>query len=56
MASKRNKEEVEDFEEVDEPLASASVHGVISSLSPIKKGRNSNYFDGTVSDGSQSCI
>ena len=37
MASKR-KNDVEDFEDLDEPVANASVHGVISSLSPIKKG------------------
>ena len=38
-------------ESLDEPLSTASVHGVISSLSPIKKGCKSNYFDGSVSDG-----
>ena len=27
------------------------VHGVISTLFPIKKGCKSNYFDGSVSDG-----
>ena len=51
MASKRKREEVDDFEGVANPLGSANVHGVISSLSSIKKGRKSNYFDGTVSDG-----
>lgn len=51
MASKRKNEEVEDFEAVDKPHASANVHGVISSLSPIKKGRKSEYFDGIVSNG-----
>jgi len=50
MASK-HKREVEDFEGVAKPLGSANVHGVISLLSPIKKGRKSNYFEGTVSDG-----
>lgn len=33
------------------PVGSANVHVVISSLSPIKRGRKSNYFEGTVSDG-----
>ena len=36
---------------LDEPLDSASIHGVISSLSPVKKWCKSNYFDGSVSDG-----
>ena len=36
---------------MDEPRSTASIHGVISSLSPIKKGCKSNYFDGSVSDG-----
>jgi len=51
MASKHKREEVKDFEGVAKPLGSANVRGVISSLSPIKKGRKSNYFEGTVSDG-----
>ncbi len=51
MASKRVRVEVEDFDGVDEPLANASVHGVISSLSPTKKGRKSHYFHGMVSNG-----
>ena len=40
--------EVDGVESLDEPLSTACVHGVISTLSPIKK---SNYFDGSVSDG-----
>ena len=53
MASKRKLEdlEVNDVELLKEPLLTASIHGVISGLSPIKKGRRSNYFEGTVSDG-----
>jgi len=37
--------------EVAKPLGSMNVHGVISLLSPIIKGRKSNYFEGTASDG-----
>ena len=43
--------EVDEVESLEEPISTASIHGVISSLSPIKKGRKSNYFDGSVSNG-----
>lgn len=52
MARKRVYEDVEKFDEVDAGIASASVHGVLLSLSPVKKGKKHNYFEGTVSDGS----
>ena len=51
--SKSVLEEIEDFEKVVE-APSASVHGVLTSISPVKKGkkgRKRNYFEGTVSDG-----
>ena len=56
MARKRPVEEIESFEvesldAVDKPVSSANIHGMITSLSPVKKGRMRNYFDGTVSDG-----
>ena len=53
MASKCKLEdlEVNDVESLKEPLSTASIHGGISGLSPIKRGRRSNYFEGTVSDG-----
>ena len=43
--------EVDEVESLDELLSTTCVHGVISTLSPIKKGCRSNYFDGSVSDG-----
>ena len=43
--SKSVLEEVEDFEKVVE-APSASVHGVLTSISPVKKGRKRNYFEG----------
>ena len=30
---------------------SATVHGVVASLSPMKKGRSANYFEGRITDG-----
>lgn len=52
-SKKRKHEEldVHEVESLDEPLSTVTVHGVVSSLSPIKKGSKSNYFDGSVSDG-----
>ena len=48
---KHEELEVDEVESLDEPRSTASIHVVISSLSPIKKGCKSNYFDGSVSDG-----
>ena len=48
---KKGDLEVDQVESLDESLSTASIHGAISSLSPIKKGRKSKYFDGSVSDG-----
>ena len=55
MARKQSIEETESLEmesldAVDKPVSSANIHGIVTSLSPIKKGRTRNYFDGTVSD------
>ena len=44
--------EVEDLQNLSKPIAKASIHEVITSISPIKKGRKANYFEGTISDGS----
>ena len=52
MARKRTIEEVEKLQDLDKPLKNASVHGIVTSLSPIKKGRTCSYFDGTLTDSS----
>ena len=49
MSRKRQLHEVLDLDGLQEPIANASVEG-ITSVSPIKKGKTSNYFDGTVTD------
>ncbi len=55
MASKR-KLEFEDIVSVTEASDSASVHGVVTYLSPVKKSKKgSNYFNATVSDGKTTC-
>ena len=51
MSHRRTISDVHNFEEIEEPVVSASLHGIITSLSPIKKGRTCNCFDGTVSNG-----
>jgi hypothetical protein len=53
MASKptKRKLELEEVDSLEEPVSTASLHAVVSSLSPVKKGRNSDYFEGTVTDG-----
>ena len=53
MASKptKRKLEIEEVDSLEEPVSTASLHAVVSSLSPVKKGRNSDYFEGTVTDG-----
>ena len=58
MASrKRHFEEVDNFDAIDKPMSNANVHGIVTSLSPVKKGQKSVYFDGTVSDGaSKICL
>lgn len=36
--------------ELDEPCTSAELYGAITAISPIKKGRNSDFFDATLAD------
>ena len=50
MARKRTHEAIEQIDNVDGPIANTSIHGAITSLSPVKKGRNSIFFDGTLAD------
>ena len=52
MASrKRPAPEVDHLDNVSQPIPSANLHGVVKNLSPVKKGRNSIYFDGVLTDG-----
>ena len=53
MAQKRTHEEafeVPSLDSIDKPISNANIHGVITSLSPVK-GRHRNYFDATLNDG-----
>ena len=42
----KRKLEIEDVEDMKEPVPTASVHGIIQTISPIKKGQSSDYFEG----------
>ena len=50
MAKKRSYEEILNIDDVKEPISSTSIHGAIVTLSPVKKGRKSNFFDGMLAD------
>ena len=40
----------DDIVSINEPSSSATLHGVVTSLSPMKKGKSCEYFDGSLSD------
>ena len=55
MAKRQLEPELE-VSEINSGVTSATVHGVLVELSPIKKGRRNNgveYFEGKVSDGKE---
>ena len=41
----------DDVSSVDAPSPNAKIHGVLTTLSPMKKSRTCQYFDGELSDG-----
>ena len=43
--------EFDDVSSVDGPSPNAKIHGVLTTLSPVKKSRTCNYFDGELTDG-----
>ena len=44
MARKRMHEAIEQIDDVDGPIVNTSIHGAITSLSPVKKGHNFLIF------------
>ena len=52
MARKREICEVDDQNSLEHSISKVSVHGVLTALSPFKKGHKCNYFKGTLSDES----
>ncbi len=52
MASrKRLFEEIESLDSIKNPIPNANLHAAVSQVSPMQKGKNTNYFDGSISDG-----
>ena len=50
MSQKRKIREDDIFDDIvsiNEPSSSATVHEVVTSLSPMKKGKSCEYFDGS---------
>ena len=52
MAHKRQREEIDNLEFANQPMYSACLDGVITTLSIVKKGKSSSYFDESGSEGS----
>ena len=50
MAKKRSFQEIENLEDIKDTASSTTLHGAITTLSPIKKGRKSIFFDGAIAD------
>ena len=51
MASRTHlTEEVSAFCAVEKPVPNASIHGGLIFVSPVKKRRNSSYFEGAITD------
>lgn len=48
---KCNFQELDSLKKADKPLPNFSLHAAIKSISHVKKGRNSIFFDGVIADG-----
>ena len=51
----REPDEFETVNEISHASPNAKLHGVVSSLLPMKKSKTCSYFDGQVTDG-KACI
>lgn len=50
MAGKRKFAEIEQLDSVDQTLPNSCIHGAITTISPVKRGRSASYFDGVLAD------
>ena len=48
---KRPLYEVDKYDAIKEPHTNVTLDGAITTLSPVKKGKRSSYFDGAMTDG-----
>ena len=44
------KRDISQLTDLDEPCTSVTIHGAVTSISPIKKGRKDLFFDATLAD------
>ena len=55
MDVRSRKRNISQLDEINEPSPSATLHGAITNISPIKKGRmNTQFFDATLADSTSS--
>ncbi len=47
---KMSKRDISQLNELDRPTSNANIHGAITSISPIKKGRKSSFFEAMIAD------
>ena len=50
MAKKRTYKKIDHIDDIDDPTTNTTIHGAITALSPVKKGRNCIFFDGSLED------
>ena len=50
MAKKRTYSEISTLEDIKSPMSNTTIHGAITAISPVKKGRKSIFFEGTLTD------
>ena len=53
MAKRSRESDVQEFDDISDVCASpnAKIHGVLNSVSPLKKSKGCAYFDGQITDG-----
>ena len=51
LKKKRSLEEIYHLNNLDKSLANVTVHGIVTSVPPVKKGHTCNFFDGALTDG-----
>ena len=56
MAKRLRESDVQEFDDINDVYSSpnAKIHGVLNSLSPLKKSKGCAYFDGQITDGKTS--
>ena len=55
-AKKRQFNEVDKLDDLTKPICNATLHGIVASVSPLKKGHTCNFFEGFITDGSSKVV